>query len=444
MFRWLPCILVVGCYQPELAPGLPCSPDGECPSGQACVPGANICVDPEQQSATSDASPTPDTPDLGPDATPASGNDSCTDVFPSPLTNLARCDIPTPGPTLTLGAGEWSLSTDDLSLTGPDAAAITATTLTQDGGPELAVVVAESIEIADGATVRVTGSRPLVLLAATSLSVAGVIDASADLEIPGPGGTVSCIAGSGADGQTQSITGSVTVEGGSGGGGGGFGGQGGTGAIVNQSVGALPSAGGASDGGPQLAPLTGGCAGGAGGNGGGPGGGGGGAVQLSAVGAVTVTSTGVIDTAGGGGQATPPVADFTAAGGGGGGSGGAILLEGTQVTVAGLLAANGGSGACGKFYDSSVPGSDGSNTATPSPGVSGTNINSGPGGAGSAGSAVDGSAGSEGTSFVSAPGCTSFCFNIPAGGGGGGGGVGRIRIEGSAVDLTGLVTPAPQ
>jgi hypothetical protein len=51
-------LLAAGCYRPNAAAGLPCSPTGECPEGQECAPdqtcqlrGSSIDGSPSQEDA---------------------------------------------------------------------------------------------------------------------------------------------------------------------------------------------------------------------------------------------------------------------------------------------------------------------------------------------------------------------------------------------------------
>src|SRR5208337_2143176 len=87
-----------------------------------------------------------------------------------------------------------------------------------------------------------------------------------------------------------------------------------------------------------LGQLQGGSGGGIGSNS--PGGGGGGAIELGAVGNISVKGSVLAN----GGCAISGGLDT---GGGGGGAGGGILLHGEGVTLSGLLSAIGGSGGSG-------------------------------------------------------------------------------------------------
>jgi len=95
-----------------------------------------------------------------------------------------------------------------------------------------------------------------------------------------------------------------------------------------------------------LGQLQGGSGGGIGSNS--PGGGGGGAIELGAVGNISVKGSVLAN----GGSAISGGLDT---GGGGGGAGGGILLHGEGVTLSGLLSAIGGSGGSGGSDDRDFP-----------------------------------------------------------------------------------------
>jgi hypothetical protein len=144
------------------------------------------------------------------------------------------------------------------------------------------------------------------------------------------------------------------------------------------------------------------------------GGEGGGAIQISAGASITVGTLGVLNVPGYGGANI---------GGGGGGSGGGILLEAPQVTIDGIVAANGG----------------GAGLATPNSGGSGQTGQ--PSAQPAAGGAVTEGAGAAGTTIRGADG--------HAGGGragSGGGAAGRIRINttsaAATIGTSAIVTPA--
>jgi hypothetical protein len=294
----------------------------------------------------------------------------------------------------------------------------------QAGGPELVVIRGRDVTIA--ADVIVDGTRPLVIVG-REITISGLLDASANLELGGPGShTIGpSIGGDGARVQVNA----------SGGGGGGFGpgarigGFGGIGTCASPLV-----AGG--DGGlavddPELQILQGGGAGGLGGLAcGTPGGGGGGALQLSALERIAVTGT--IDAGGGGGVggiACTMIGEL-ADGGSGGGAGGAIYLDAPAIDIAatGVLAANGGGGGgggCDKTGENGVPGEDARRTETFALG----------------GVPIEGCSGQGGLgAFGAAGGTAGASISCDGQAGGGGAAVGRIVLRG-VVTQNGIVTP---
>jgi hypothetical protein len=291
----------------------------------------------------------------------------------------ARCTMPTPA--------SW-LATQD------DACVIAATTITIP------------------TTSRITGTRPVVLLASEAIVITGTLDTASRR-------SGSARLGPGANANACSTSTSGTTMGARGGGGGGGslgskGGDGGTGGIGARGV-----AGAA-----ELPPherLHGGCPGGGGAAGNdstAPGGAGGGAAFLIA--GASIEITGAVNASGAAGTG----GDAMRGGGGGGGSGGMIVLHAPTLTVAGRLLANGGAGGGG------ATGSDGQHGAEPDPAeplvaAGGGNGRGGRGGAG----AVDGTP--AGTGDASGD-----------GGGGGGGGVGVIRVLAGEVPVGPNISPA--
>lgn len=275
----------------------------------------------------------------------------------------------------------------------------------QQDGSELGVFAGKNIRLSPTVTVVVEGQRPLVLLAPGDVLLGGTVQAIADSIYAGHGngGGFSAPNGEQIKGFGPGGGGGTSVNAG----GGAYCGKGGVGGSVGGGV------GGVAYGSSTLMPLLGGSSGGNGGTGG-DGGAGGGAVQVVAGGTLTVTATGVIHVGGASGSWD----------GGGGGSGGAILLEASQISIAGTLAANGGGGGEG-----TAAGDDGfraSPDATPAPGGhTGTASADDDGGPGSAAATLDGGKGS-------------------TTGGGGGGGAGRIRLNSASgkADVTGVLSPA--
>ncbi len=269
--------------------------------------------------------------------------------------------------------------------------------LAQASGPALGTLSMAGFEIQEGASVRVTGSYALVILAQNDVLISGLLDASAGAApISGAGGYAGGARrqagnGPGAGGISNNHSGWDH-----GGGGAGHGDTGGAGGLDLRGASDIPAEGGIAYGSSNLIPLEGGSGGAGGGhNGPGQGGGGGGAVQISAIGRIDVTSAGLINVNGSGGGAS------STCGGAGGGAGGAVLLEAMEISVAGTIVANGGGGS---DWEGGPAGTDGLLSDQRAAGGGGT------GGAGGAGSALTGLGGTDNS-------------------GAGGGSAGRIRIN---------------
>jgi hypothetical protein len=276
----------------------------------------------------------------------------------------------------------------------------------------LCVVSAGTIGVA--AEVQVTGSRGLVIVAATTLMVTHGIDAAGHGAIAGPGvssDATLCPPGmaavAGISGGGGGAGGSFTTAGGNGGGGN-------AGLDPGASPGAVAFAGG----------LRAGCTGsqGAAGNGAvaDPGGGGGGLIYLLAGTSMQLATT--INASGGGGGR----GNASKSGGSGGGSGGMIVLWSPTITGSVSLIANGGGGGGGA--DNGAPGMRGGEA---------TGLGAAPGGAGGSQQVGRGGPGSS----DSDPGGDGTTDQTGAGGGGGGGGGGMIRLLGERGSL--LVQSSP-
>jgi len=381
--------------------------------------------------ARRDAGAPPDAGDGGavPDA-PGSDASTCTWTY-TPV-RFDPCDGTTPAPTesLTLdAAGTWVYNTDEGTLTAPDGSDTTPTS--SDLADARAIWVVD-FEVGADATLRLEGSRPLLVAASGGISVAGTIDASShygggDYQRGAGADPAACPASPPEPGETCSN------HGGSGGGGGGFGaagGQGGEGGNGHSCSGdgipgglggeALPAA-------PSV--LRGGCGGRDGGAstegaGQGPGGPGGGAVHLTARGSLTVSGT--VHAGGAGGRG----ANDDRSGGGGGGSGGMIGLEAADLRIqdTAFVVANGGGGGGGVDHGVAEPGEDGRADGAVAPG-----------GAHEA-SGTDGGAGG----WRDAPNGVS-ADPAERGGGGGGGGVGFILLHSPGtprIDTGATLSPA--
>ncbi len=318
------------------------------------------------------------------------------------ILNVGSCTQET-GPALYLVAGGepgYSLDTmtGELSLGGALEATV-GTVVEQSDGSELFVVATQEFYISAGATLVVTGSRPVAIVATGLIQIEGSLSVSANGATSGP--TAQCDTGNGQEHQGT----------GGGGGGGGFVTLGGNGGVPDFDEWALGGAIAQDD---DLVPLRGGCRGGKGQGSLGVSGGAGGALQL--VSGTSITVLGVVEAAGGGGGGGTGIGEQ--GGGGGGGSGGAILLQAPLVdSDGGVLSVVGGGGGGGGGFTHGEPG------RAITGGTGGTSLMPGVGPGGRGGDAAFGDAmGGFGSNTITE-------LDLPAGGGGGGGGgYGRIRI----------------
>src|SRR5262249_20625758 len=136
---------------------------------------------------------------------------------------------------LTLGAitiDTTALTIDGVAPTG----GVTFDTWAQSpSGPGLAVLHVRALVVSTGATTRVVGARPLVVVAGGDVAINGVLDASAHGSGAGAGGAAPAN-GTGHGG--NGIAGPANSDSDSGGGGAGFGTAGGPGCSTNRSGGA--------------------------------------------------------------------------------------------------------------------------------------------------------------------------------------------------------------
>jgi len=278
------------------------------------------------------------------------------------------------------------------------------------------VIAGSTITIGSGVTVRVTGSRPLALVAADTIEIAGILDASST--IAGQVGAGSQPTGS----CLGQMAASASNNNGGGGAGGSFGAAGANGGGGNNNNGTPGKVGTAEV---PVTTIRGGCKGGDGAAGSAaaaPGGVGGGAVVLVAVNTIHVGSSGRIFASGAGGKG-----GLNQAGGGGGGSGGMIGLDAPTLTIEGRIAADGGAGGEGSTNNSTEhDGQDGAteNVDTPALGGAGGSVNAGDGGSGATGGNLP-----------------TAGMTANNGGGGGGGGLGVFWTHGA---ITGTVfSPSP-
>ena len=288
-------------------------------------------------------------------------------------TATAPLTIDALGLTLTVSGAGNSFNTDTGQMNGTAVPAWTGTALR-----------VEDFILQAGAELVVEGSQPFFVDAERSILIAGALDAAGSSPLstiyaaasggpvvgqPGPGGYAGGAAGGNGMSQSGNDEGGDGAGPGAGQGGAflsyvsGCSGGGGGGAELDGSPGSAAAYGTSGEGGISY-DLVGAMVGGSGGGGGSvsgtphiglnsgaAGGGGGGAVLLHSAGSLTVSATGLVDTAGGAGGASLEGA------GGGGGAGGLIeLLVGGTSTLLGTLLVDGGSGG---VSGSGCPGGDG-------------------------------------------------------------------------------------
>ncbi len=313
---------------------------------------------------------------------------SCTGNFgytPSNLTMQQLAALGPVGPVALTCAG--TVTYDGTAWTGTMCSQTlpTAKTVTQSGGPSIDVLAFQGLTIGAGVTLNLTGSNAVLIVVFGDVTVSGTIHAdgatgtsnSASAGASGPGGNYSCGSDTGGAGMNASGTCSSPFSSdpcrNSGGGGGGASTKGGAG---NQGIGGTGGAAGNSRANASLVPLYGGCPGGssAGYACTTSGGGGGGAVQISALGTLTISAGGAITASGGAGGTSGCSAVFGGGagspypgGGGGGGAGGAVLLEAQTVTSSGTVSVNGANGGDAQAGGGHAPGS----TASANPGGAG-------------------------------------------------------------------------
>lgn len=256
----------------------------------------------------------------------------------------------------------------------------------QTNGPEACLVMGGTLSLMN---VRVTGTRPLVVLASDTITLAGTIDVASR--------RIDAGAAAGSNDATCEGTANFVVS--AGGNGGSFGGLGGKGGLggTNPAMPVDPTV------------LRGGCPGQIGnGNPLALGGRGGGAIYFIAGGLISIGSA-TINASGAGGTAGP------ASGGGGGGSGGMIGFDAPSImALASAQAfANGGGGA-GGATDSSLASAGAEPMGYTSAGAGGLGAGGANGGNGSL-ATPNGTSGVQGSI-------------MGGGGGGGGGGAGVIVI----------------
>jgi hypothetical protein len=311
--------------------------------------------------------------------------------------NVPLTTFPTTAGDVTIATSSCTADTDNFTVDcvspGPDGGLpFVFVKAMQSDGSEVSVLAVNSLYVATAGSLSLKGSRPLIVWARTTVSIHGSFTADPTFHPTNGGGAVATPSGPGG-GPGGGAAGLSNPQ--VGGGGGSYCGVGGSGAnssSVTSDAGS-PAAGGRTYGNAPIVPLVGGSAGGAPMTVGG-GGEGGGAIEITAGTSIDVGSGGMISVPGYGGSGN----------GGAGGSGGALLLEAPNVSIEGVLAANGGGGA---VFSGGGNAQDGQPSATPAMGQD-------------AHSAV----GSAGTQINGADGTTTPMWTSS-----GGGGAGRIRIN---------------
>jgi hypothetical protein len=450
--RWFAPVLWIGCFDPTLRTGLPCSASNDCPGDQACVDG--ICNGQTSIDATSADAFAADAGCAATCLSPVEIDDTCTGVGACPNGCIdgspARCSSVTPSngadPMMLVGVtagldagGSLVVDTDTGTITldggivrGPGIGVIAGIRYT----PTLVtgVFAVTALTVPATGTLRAFGTRAAIFVVRDDATIAGAIDVGAGM-CPGGASAPSCGGPGGGTGGTDVTPATGCAPGGrgdengdTGGGGGGLGSDGADGGSETGADPGVPGSGGtvtASCPAASAIPIAGGSGGGrAGGVGsagnGGAGGGGGGALQVTALRSIVVTGT--IVAGGNGGRGPSPIT----AGGGGGGAVGTILLESAAIDLGGaIVAANGGGGGAGGTAD---PGDAGGASATP---AAGGDFVSGMYGA-------DGGAGGA----LGAPPLAGGDSNRDTGGGGGGFGIIRLHASSIAGAGSAIVSPA--
>lgn len=298
---------------------------------------------------------------------------------------LTRVCLPSPPTGTVIIAGTLDTASDPRCITIQD----------PDAG-FLCVIAGGNLSIE---ATSVVGARPLVLVAAGSITLNNAIDAgSTRAGKLGPSARATPCA------SAQNGTSAAQPGGGAGGSfgsAGGGGGQGASGGGAGGTAGAVAS----------VSFLRGGCGGGTGGgtSAGAPGASGG-VIALYAGSQIAFTATGAVYASGAGG----------AGGGGGGGSGGLVVLDAPAIQILGTVTANGGGGGGSGDGATGSAGADGSTAQYTMAAPGGDPQSSTQGGRGGNGASVGNPAQSGSAPPVGGTG----------GGGGGGGGTGVIWIKG--------------
>ncbi len=439
-------VLGTGCYHPSAPAGAPCSSLGKCPSGLTCID--DLCQVPGTQVVDAAIDACPVVSCLGNDLAGCGSRITCAlGCADGDATIPAHCMelVPSNGITTALLVGatadvsglDYHFNTDTGEVTRG------GNTVVRTAGPgvisgigftkldQMGVFSAHSFDVQSGTGSAddwdLDGGDSIVLFAATTINVQGIIDGGANTRTGGPGGADGATTGS--TGPTCRGKAGLWQAAGFGEGGGGAGGRtaGGNGAVSTLTT--FGTGGPSCSTSPTTIPLRGGNGGGAAGVDtatspdtvhGGEGGGGGGGLALVAMESITIS--GSVAVPGGGG-----LTGTTGDGGGGGGGGGAILVESPVVTISGDLIANGGGGA-----GPSINAGSAGHVTDGNPANGGTYLTAS-GGKGGTGSALP----TNGSTYSDLPVTT-------ARGGGGGGAAGRTEIKARSRTTTGAtLSPSP-
>lgn len=270
-------------------------------------------------------------------------------------------------------SGLTEINTDTLTTTPASTASFTRVApaaVTGASSLQLAVLIVNNLNV--DTPLRISGTYPLVIVAAGNVTVSAAINAAATDLAPGPGGgwnkggfpAIGVDGGGIRDGVGSIGTGAEPKGGGGGAGhfsaGAKGGSNGGNGGSAYTGISNILFKGGSPGGNGTFQDVVGLC---------GYGGSGGGAVQISVYGKLTLEAGGAIGVGGGGGQGG--CGDNSGAGGG---SGGVIVLESLgPLGVEGSLAANGGGGGGGSTLSTAGnAGAAGALGTTPAAGGIGT------------------------------------------------------------------------
>ena len=339
--------------------------------------------------------------------------------------NVNPAMLPMPAPTTITINGQAGFNSTTNTISGGWSSMPTVATVMTSTGPA-SVVLFDQLSMNAGSTLRLTGDKPVILVAYTAMLLNNAtIDASGRGQTPGPGGHLGCGTSNGGAGSSMN-----TASGGGGGGSfhsAGAPGGGGSTFLTGGTAGPIRTRG--------RFDLIGGCSGGRGGGSqGGEGGAGGGAIQLVARYGILADASRILVN-GAGGEGAGGMSGMTGpGGGGGGGSGGVAFIQAPYVTLTrSVLLSNGGGGGEGAgivdlaFVFGGGRNGEGGNVAPGSVGANGGAGGSFNGGNGGSGGALFGApaAGLPGTTYTDSQNNSLY----QAGGGGGGGAGGKVLVD---------------